>query len=311
MISAIEIYNKPDFKYREESFTILAINAWELLLKAYLFHLNEYKKKSIYVMEKKKKKNGELSSRLIPVLNRSHNPKTLSLLDVINKLKARNQISQVMVENILLLIDFRDDFVHFINYEPIGRAIQELGFATIKNYMHFIKSNKIEIDLTKYNFYLMPLAYIKGDTEIDSIPLSPQSSNYIGLLQRSIKDKHSNDDYDIAISIKVDINKNKSDLNALQFKNSSNGISVHLSDEEIKSKYPLDYGQVVELCKNRYDNFKQDKHFFEILKNSIKSNRNLSYNRKLDPNNSKSMAKWFYSRNVSQIFDQKYRKRPK
>ena len=33
MISAIEIYNKPDFKYREETFAILAINSWELLLK--------------------------------------------------------------------------------------------------------------------------------------------------------------------------------------------------------------------------------------------------------------------------------------
>ena len=26
MLSAIEIYNKPDFKYREETFAILAIN---------------------------------------------------------------------------------------------------------------------------------------------------------------------------------------------------------------------------------------------------------------------------------------------
>ena len=33
-LSSIEIYNKPDFKYREEIFTILNINAWELLLKA-------------------------------------------------------------------------------------------------------------------------------------------------------------------------------------------------------------------------------------------------------------------------------------
>ena len=34
MMSAIEIYNKPDFKYREETFAILAINSWELLLKS-------------------------------------------------------------------------------------------------------------------------------------------------------------------------------------------------------------------------------------------------------------------------------------
>ena len=29
MMAAIEIYNKPDFKYREETFAILALNSWE------------------------------------------------------------------------------------------------------------------------------------------------------------------------------------------------------------------------------------------------------------------------------------------
>ena len=38
-LAAIEIYNKPDFKYREESFVILVVNAWELLLKAKILKL--------------------------------------------------------------------------------------------------------------------------------------------------------------------------------------------------------------------------------------------------------------------------------
>ena len=43
MLSAIEIYNKPDFKYREETFSILAINSWELLLKARILKLSGYR----------------------------------------------------------------------------------------------------------------------------------------------------------------------------------------------------------------------------------------------------------------------------
>jgi hypothetical protein len=39
-ISAIEVYNKPDFKYREETFSILMINAWELLLKSKILNLS-------------------------------------------------------------------------------------------------------------------------------------------------------------------------------------------------------------------------------------------------------------------------------
>ena len=33
-IAAIEVYNKPNFSYREEAFALLMSNAWELLLKA-------------------------------------------------------------------------------------------------------------------------------------------------------------------------------------------------------------------------------------------------------------------------------------
>ena len=48
MLSAIEIYNKPDFKYREETFAILVINSWEILFKARLLKLNAYKLNTIY-----------------------------------------------------------------------------------------------------------------------------------------------------------------------------------------------------------------------------------------------------------------------
>ena len=40
MLSAIEVYNKPNFQYREETFAILAVNAWELLLKAIILRQN-------------------------------------------------------------------------------------------------------------------------------------------------------------------------------------------------------------------------------------------------------------------------------
>ncbi|WP_369073252.1 DUF3644 domain-containing protein [Cyclobacterium qasimii] len=36
-LSTIEIYNKPGFKFREESFFILMVDAWKLLLKASIF----------------------------------------------------------------------------------------------------------------------------------------------------------------------------------------------------------------------------------------------------------------------------------
>lgn len=55
-VSAIEIYNKPDFKYREETFSILMINAWELVLKAKKIKDANNNIKVIYVKENIPKK---------------------------------------------------------------------------------------------------------------------------------------------------------------------------------------------------------------------------------------------------------------
>lgn len=53
MLGAIEIYNKPSFPYRMEAFTILAINGWELLLKAKWLADNKNQEKSLYVYEER------------------------------------------------------------------------------------------------------------------------------------------------------------------------------------------------------------------------------------------------------------------
>ena len=60
MIAAIEVYNKPDFLYRGETFSILAINSWELLLKAKYLKDNHNKMRSLYVMEPVINKDGNI-----------------------------------------------------------------------------------------------------------------------------------------------------------------------------------------------------------------------------------------------------------
>lgn len=63
MIAAIEVYNKPDFLYRGETFSILAINGWELLLKAKHLKDNHNKMRSLYVMESVINKDGSKSKK--------------------------------------------------------------------------------------------------------------------------------------------------------------------------------------------------------------------------------------------------------
>jgi hypothetical protein len=65
-LAAIEIYNKPGFRYREESFAILMLNAWELLPKARIVKENNKNIKSIEIWEPRKTKSGAPTKRLFP-----------------------------------------------------------------------------------------------------------------------------------------------------------------------------------------------------------------------------------------------------
>lgn len=57
-VASIEIYNKPDFPYRGETFAVLAINSWELLLKAKWLTVNGNKLSALHVMEPREKQDG-------------------------------------------------------------------------------------------------------------------------------------------------------------------------------------------------------------------------------------------------------------
>jgi hypothetical protein len=76
LLAAIEIYNKPDFKYREETFAILMLNAWELLIKAKAVADNANDIRCIWVREARTLKNGTQSAKAYVKLGRSGNPIT-------------------------------------------------------------------------------------------------------------------------------------------------------------------------------------------------------------------------------------------
>lgn len=77
--SAVEVYNKPSFASRKETFALLALNAWELLLKAKVLRDGDNDLKVIRVYEPRKTKKGSPSKKLYVKRNRAGNPQTISL----------------------------------------------------------------------------------------------------------------------------------------------------------------------------------------------------------------------------------------
>ena len=311
MLSAIEIYNKPNFLYREETFAILAVNAIELLFKAHLLKLHNYNIKELYFMESVKTKKGEVHKRKkTPKLNRSGNPMTIGIFDVINKLKNKCKLSDNFISNIEVLVELRDNSIHFYNESLPQKEIQEIGFATIKNYIRIIKEwNIVDIDLSKYNLYLMPLAYIDSKTYSSGI-ITDEAENYIEFLKSKIENIDNEDqEYDIAVSIDINFNKSNS-IGQIGVKYDPNGIPVNLREEDIKKRYPLTYTDIWKKCKIRYVDFKKDKKFNAIMTN-IKKDKSLSYTRLLYLNKPDKNKTYLYSTNIWNELDKHYTKEKK
>lgn len=138
MLSAVEIYNKPGFTYREESFAVLAVNSWEILLKARILQVDKNRVSAILEYEPKKKANGELSKLVYPRKNRSGNYVTVGLFKAHDSLvnNYSDDLDPAIRKNLEAIVEIRDNAVHYYNKElPVTLAIHEIGAACLKNYI--------------------------------------------------------------------------------------------------------------------------------------------------------------------------------
>src|SRR6266536_3764567 len=136
-ISAIEIYNKPIFRNREETFAILMLNAWELLLKARILKENKNRIRSIEVWERKIGKSGASAKRLTPKRNRAGNVMTIGVGAAVAIVREypKDAIDNYGLENISLLVEIRDNAIHFHNAgRGLRKRVQEVGSAALRNF---------------------------------------------------------------------------------------------------------------------------------------------------------------------------------
>src|SRR5581483_10955721 len=160
-VGAIEIYNKPAFRYREESFAVLMLTAWELLLKARILKENHNRIASIEVWERKTTKAGEPSKKLTPKRNRAGNPMTIGILAAAEVVRQypKNPIDQRGMENLALLMEIRDNAIHFHNAgRGLQKRVQEIGSAALRNFS-FAAREWFGRNLSEYDFALMPFAF--------------------------------------------------------------------------------------------------------------------------------------------------------
>lgn len=314
ILSAIEIYNKPDFKYREEIFSVLCINAWELLLKAKILNLASNRLAAIYVMEFKQLKNGVISKIPRPKCNRSGNPLSIGLFEAFRIITEDYgvKVDVAVLDNLKALTEIRDNSIHFVNADLfLALKVQELGTASLQNYL-FLTRHWFGDILAGYNFYLMPLSFFRDFNTAQGIVLNKNEKKLINYL-KSIEEKYdANDEIrDCNITLKIDVKFQKGNSNSghiYQISNDPNAPPVRLVEEEINDKYPWDYEVLTTRLNKRYSDFKVNKKYHD-LRASISVDKRFAHIRIFNPKNPDGGQKILFNPNVvKDFFDKHYSK---
>lgn len=151
MVAAIEVYNKPRFDYRNEIFTILLVNAWELALKAVLSKAG----KRIYYRKKPNQpyRSYSLNDAFEKAVVTSLWPSSLEK----NGVKA----------NLELLAEYRDAAVHLYNAKGFDVVVYGLAQTCIVNLNELLRE-VFGKDLTdEVTWKLLPLGIAPPVSALD------------------------------------------------------------------------------------------------------------------------------------------------
>lgn len=313
-VSAIEIYNKPDFRYRSETFCILAINGWELLFKAKWLKENDNKIDSLYAKKSGQEKyKSEINEQQFKV-TRSGNPLTHSIDYLAKKLMELKHLEQNAWANIQALLELRDSSIHFYNSSPyFANKLQEIGSASLHNFVSLIVE-WFDYDLSKFNLFLMPLTFLDIPSDTKAILVNKEEENVLRFLEH-LKSKANNSDakYSVALNVEVKFlrSKAKDALNVKMVSPASpNAFGLHITEEQILMGYPWDYKKLTEKCKERYSDFKLNQTFHKLRKTICKQMEDKVFKiRYLDPNKQEGTEKKFYKPEILKEFDKHYTRR--
>lgn len=195
IFSAIEIHNKPTIKYRYEIVVLILLNAWELLLKGYLYKFHKD----------------------IKIINRDGTTKPFEkCLNIVNS-KIGKDFNPVQ-ENLKVLYGYRNQIAHFYIKE-LDTIIYSLISKNVIFYSKFLQQY-FKIDLSENSdLILLPIGFKKPISPLDYIAhksVSNYASKEVRNFIKSITDASQRlADLNIDETIFVDFKMNLTNVNRI------------------------------------------------------------------------------------------------
>lgn len=313
IIGCIELHNKPIFTYRYEVCIILAINAWELLLKAYIAQNNP----EVKLIQKD-----------------GHSKPFEDCVAFVSSKLGKKFLA--IEENLNRLYDFRCHIIHFYK-ENIDPILYSLLHKNILFYNSFLKE-EFNTDLSEdTHLMLLPIGFRPFASPVDFLSKeSEYSESSIPVkmfIQSIIESTNKLNDESIEDTILTGfnmaiINENritnadiiagitkeegiaqlvvKNVLGNIKITSEENAKKVQIDEESVfKSIYVLTYLDVIVNCKKLYSDFKQNANFNRIMK-SIKGKAEYHKVRYLDINKKTGTGKDYYTQAIFEELNKSY-----
>jgi len=302
ILACVELHNKPSFPYRYEICVILAINAWELLLKAFI--AQNHPEVKLIVKDGQTKPFDECIGFVASVIGKGF---------------------RVTHENINKLYEFRCHIIHFYK-DDIGLILYSLLHKSVILYNEFLSQN-FNIDLAEVtNLYLLPIGFKSFTSPVNFLSkqskLSNNSTAVKTYIESIIRSTNSLNDEGIEEAIMANFNiaafnenriKNADIIASISQNESEAKLtiknvfdSVKITDNEsakrvkieedsvFKTIYVLSYQDLIIKSRELYIDFKQGAKFNRIMK-SIKGKPEYHKIRYLDIKTKTGTGKDYYT----------------
>ncbi len=276
LLAAVEIGNKVTVSYREETFVLLLLNAWEIMLKARI--VQEHGDELACIT---KRADVDVDSNL--------SRRTISITKALGRLRVPSNVKT----NLLGIIEVRNCVAHLGDLDGECReTIRKFGGASVVNFgklYHKWFGETLPVP------YLLPIAFVG---EADILPprrMSGGQRRLLNHLSSLIETSRAEEDgYEVALSVTVSIRPATSGGGAtVGATNDPHAPRLHLSDDELINKFPWVYKDVVNECKMMSE-FKRNPEFHGVLK-EVRRDPECGFERKLNPTGSRSAKQWRYS----------------
>jgi hypothetical protein len=306
ILAAVEVHNKPIFPYRYEVCTVLAINAWELALKAYIAR--------------------RLASVKLVREDGTAKP-FLECLACVSSLLGRP--FEATRCNLEVLYEYRNKVVHFY-HENMDVVVLGLLKASVLFFVEFIEEQFRQRLDEQVNLVLLPIGFAKPTSPLDFVSNRSAardcSEEVKGFLQ-SIR-RHSEDLQAQGIVDSIIVNYSLALVNETRIKNAdliaainnaapqANVIAIHnivssgtvtfdasarqirIAEESVfNSIFTETYHDVLRTARERFSDFVQNARFNKIMR-ELKKDPNIRKIRLLNPKNPDGGGKDFYHKRI-------------